>query len=360
MAIMMVYIHIPFCISKCLYCDFYSETDLNIKKNYLNALKKEIDLRYKNEKVSSIYFGGGTPSLLSSNELKMLIEKFNLSTNCEITIECNPEDLSKEKVRNYIKCGINRFSLGVQSLNDFELNILKRRHNSTKAIEAIKILKENVKNFSCDLIVGIKGQMKETLKETMDKVFSFDPPHISIYALELKKFKYLSENNDRKAELLSFAWKILKKNGYIHYEISNFARDGLICKHNMGYWQRKNYFGFGPSAHSFIGNKRYSNYKSIEKYISKIEKGYLPMKATKRFNFESALIEKIILNLRTIEGTPKKYFEKAILSLLKKDGFITENRKKIYLTEKALLVQNSVLLKLILNLKKKGCVGKTP
>lgn len=348
----MVYIHIPFCISKCIYCDFYSETDLSLKKIYLNALKKEIDLRYKNEKVSSIYFGGGTPSLFSANELKMLIEKFNLSKDCEITIECNPEDLSEERVKDYIKCGINRFSLGIQSLNDFELNILKRRHNSKKAIEAIKILKENVKNFSCDLIVGIKGQLKETLKETMDKLFSFETPHISLYALELKKFKNFSENEDRKAELLSFAWKILKKNGYIHYEISNFAKKGFICKHNMGYWQRKNYFGFGPSAHSFIDEKRYTNYISIEKYISKIEKGKLPMKATKRFSNESALVEKIILNLRTIEGIQKKYFKKEIISLLKEDGFLKEDRKKIYLTEKAFLVQNSVLLKLILNLKK--------
>lgn len=349
MAIMMVYIHIPFCISKCLYCDFYSETDLSLKNRYLDALKKEIDLRYKNEKISSIYFGGGTPSLLSADELKMLILKFNLSKSCEITIECNPEDLSEEKVKDYIKCGINRFSLGVQSLNDFELNILKRRHNSKKAIEAIKILKENVKNFSCDLIVGIKGQLKETLKETLDKIFSFEPPHISLYALEIKKYKHLSENKDRMAELLSFAWKLLKKNKYIHYEISNFAKDGFICKHNMGYWQRKNYFGFGPSAHSFINEKRYTNYKLIEKYISKIEKGHLPMKATKRFSYESALFEKIILNLRTIEGTQKKYFKKEIISSLKKDGFLTEDRKKIYLTEKAMLVQNSVLLKLLTN-----------
>ena len=352
----MVYIHIPFCISKCIYCDFYSETDLSLKKKYLNALKKEIDLRYKKEKVSSIYFGGGTPSILSANELKMLISKFNLSKSCEITIECNPEDLSEEKVKDYTKCGINRFSLGVQSLNNFELNLLKRRHNSEKAIEAIKILKENVKNFSCDLIVGIKGQLKETLKESMDKIFSFETPHISLYALELKKYKHLSKNKDRTAELLYFAWEILKKNGYIHYEISNFAKDGFICKHNMGYWQRKNYFGFGPSAHSFINDKRYSNYKSIEKYISKIEKGHLPMKSIERFSYNTALFEKIILNLRTIEGTQKKYFKKEIISSLKKDGFLTEDRGKIYLTEKAMLVQNSVLLKLLLNLKKEKMI----
>lgn len=346
MAIKMVYFHIPFCISKCIYCDFYSEIDLSLKKKFIKALKKEINLRYKNEKISSIYFGGGTPSLLDSSTFSELISIFNKTEKCEITIECNPEDVNKNKINGYLKAGVNRISLGVQSLNDSELITLKRRHNKIKAIEALKIIKENTENFNCDLIIGIKNQNESILKNTLQELLSFSPPHISIYPLEMKRNLSLMESRERKADLLKFAWDFLNDNGYIHYEISNFAKKGFICNHNMGYWLRKDYFGFGPSAHSLIKNVRIKNVSSIEKYINCLEKSKLPFLKEEILKNKEIKWEKFILNMRTNTGFPLKYFKKKDLKIYEESDFIRRNKNKLCLTEKGMLLYNSLILKL--------------
>lgn len=352
MALKMVYIHIPFCFSKCIYCDFYSETDLSLKKGFLEYLEKEIDFRYEGEKISSIYFGGGTPSLFEPEEIGKIMAKFNKKKNCEITIELNPEDVNIKKINGYLKEGINRFSLGVQSLNSSELKILGRRHNREKAIEAIKILKERVENFNCDMIVGIKGQLKSTIEDNLKELLSFSPPHISIYPLELKKDKSLSENEDRKADLLEFSWNYLKENGYIHYEISNFAKKGFICKHNLGYWIRNGYYGFGPSAHNLLENRRFKNTKSIKKYINYLKKGKLLFSSFEILSKDQIKWEEFILLLRTNKGYPVENLRKEQLEELVKYGFLREKRGKIYLTEKGMLVYNSLLVKLYFLLNK--------
>ncbi len=346
MALKMAYIHMPFCFSKCIYCDFYSETDLSLKKEYLKYLKKEIDLRYKGEKISSIYFGGGTPSLFEPEEIGKIIDKFNKKKNCEITIELNPEDVSLKKINGYLREGINRFSLGVQSLNSFELKMLGRRHNREKAIEAIKILKERVENFSCDLIVGIKGQLKSTIEDNLKELLSFSPPHISVYPLELKEHKYLSEDEDRKAELLEFSWNYLREKGYIHYEISNFAKKGFICKHNLGYWTRNDYYGFGPSAHNLLEKRRFKNTKSVKKYISYLKKGKLLLSNFEILSKDKIKWEEFILILRTNIGYPIENLRKEKLEEFIKYGFLREKGGKIYLTEKGMLVYNPLLIKL--------------
>lgn len=342
----MVYIHIPFCISKCIYCDFYSITDLSLKENFLRALDKEIDLRYRGEKISSIYFGGGTPSILEPEEISFLLSKFNKKKECEITIECNPEDVSKEKICAYKKAGINRFSLGVQSLNDFELKMLKRRHNREKALETLKILSKKTKNFNCDLIVGIKGQSKKILKDTLEKIISFSPPHLSLYPLEMKKNKNLMEKEEKKAELLKFAWNFLKKRGYIHYEISNFSREGFQCKHNLGYWLGRKYYGFGPSAHSFLKNFRFKNTENLEIYIKNLMKGKLSLHKLENLSKNDMEWEKFILSLRTERGWKFHKSEREKLSEFIKEGFLENKGDFIKLTEKGMLVYNPVIIKL--------------
>lgn len=349
---MMAYIHIPFCISKCIYCDFYSETSLELKKEYLKYLKKEIDLRYKKQYLSSIYFGGGTPSLLDLEEISEILSKFKKNKECEITLECNPEDITEEKILNFKKAGVNRFSLGVQSLMDFELKLLKRRHDREKALKALKILKENTENFSCDIILGIKGQREENLLETLKELTSFSPPHISIYPLEMKKYNNLMERDERKAELMETAWNFLNEKGYIHYEISNFSKEGYISKHNMGYWMRNHYYGFGPSAHSFLNSKRFRNTNSLKTYINYLKKGKLYYSNFQILKREEIEWEKFILSLRTNKGYPSKNFEIKKLKDFIEEGFMEIKGNRIKLKDKGMLIFNSLVVKLYSHFKK--------
>lgn len=344
---MMVYIHIPFCISKCIYCDFYSTIDLSLKDEFLKSLEKEIEVRYKNEEITSIYFGGGTPSILNAKEISKILSKFNKKNGCEITIECNPEDITEGKISSYKDAGINRFSIGVQSLNDKELEILKRRHNKEKAIKTLKLLKEKKVNFNCDLIVGIKEQSKKTIKNTLENIISFSPPHLSIYPLEMKKYKYLMENEEKKAELLETAWEFLRKNGYIHYEISNFAKEGYICQHNMGYWMRNEYYGFGPSAHSFLKNIRFRNTNNLEKYIKYSKKNEFIIYKLEKLSEKDIKWERFLLSLRTYIGYTIENLDIERFEELVNDGFLIIKDGKIKLTEKGMLVYNSVILKFI-------------
>ncbi len=330
MALKRIYIHIPFCKKKCIYCDFYSINLIKKKEEFLKSLTKEIDLRYKNEEVSSIYLGGGTPSLLSPFEIKEIISKFKLKKDCEITLECNPDDLSKEKILNYLKDGVNRFSIGIQSLAEGDLKILKRRHNKRDNLRALEIMNKTCKNWSCDLIIGIKGQNKEKVKNNLLELMKFKPPHISIYPLEIKKNKKISLPLDEKAKLLKFTWNFLKKRRYIHYEISNFALRGFEAKHNLGYWLREEYYGFGPSAHSFLDGKRFYNLKSLEKYIERLKKDKLPLSKVNKLKEEEIFWESFILSLRTNRGFPLKYFKNFGFDYLEREGFLKKDEEKIF------------------------------
>lgn len=344
-----IYIHIPFCISKCIYCNFYSITDLSLKEKYLKFLEREISLAYRNEEVNSIYIGGGTPSILKPEELERIIKVFKKGKDCEISIECNPEDVDFEKMKGYKAIGINRVSIGIQSLEPLELLILKRRHERKKALNAMEIVSSIFENFSFDFIVGIKGQEKEKIKENLKILLSFFPPHISVYAIEMKN-KSLMEEEDKKARLLTYSWKILEDRGYLHYEISNFAKDGFICKHNMGYWRREDYLGFGPSAHSCIKKIRFSNFSSIKKYFDFLKKGRLPISKKEYLSEEEIKWEEFILSMRTYLGYEKRKIENLRadnLEILKKEGFINEKEGKIYLKDKGMALYNSVILNLI-------------
>ncbi|MEJ5167408.1 MAG: coproporphyrinogen-III oxidase family protein, partial [Thermoanaerobaculia bacterium] len=292
------------------------------------------------------FFGGGSPSILEPEEISSILSKFNKKKEYEITIECNPEDIDEKKTSAYLEKGINRFSLGVQSLNEFELKTLKRRHSKEKALKVLKILKEKTENFNCDLIVGIKGQSKKTLKDTLEEITSYSTPHLSLYPLEMKKNKNLMEKDEKKAELLEFAWNFLKKKGYIHYEISNFAKEGFQCRHNLGYWKGKKYMGFGPSAHSFLKNFRFKNTENLEIYIKNLMKGKLSFHKLENLSKNDMEWEKFILSLRTCEGWKFNKSKKEKLSEFIKEGFLEKSGDFIKITEKGMLVYNQIIIKL--------------
>lgn len=281
-----IYIHIPFCKHKCNYCNFFTVASTKYRTVFVDALLREMELRQdyiKNENVNTIYFGGGTPSMLNPDEINLILKKadeiFKLNSDLEITLEANPDDLTKEKakdLKNYTS--INRFSIGIQSFFDDDLLYLDRVHTATEAKTAIEnVLKAGFKNLTIDLIYGIPGLTIEKWNKNLDQFFSYNIPHLSSYSLTVEPKTALQHqiNKQKRAavdEALSIQhFEILQKraleNGYIHYEISNFAKEGFYSKHNSIYWLGDHYLGLGPSAHSFNGKSRQWNVSAIKKYI---------------------------------------------------------------------------------------------
>jgi len=287
------YIHIPFCERKCNYCDFTSlkGTDNQIEK-YVNYLLKEIDIYSKNydlsEKQDTIYFGGGTPSLLPIDSLKRILSKFFYDENTEITIEVNPKTVDINKLKEYRNLGINRLSIGIQTFNDENLKVLGRIHNSEEAIEVYNMAREvGFKNISLDIIFSLPNQTLEMLKVDLEKLILLNSEHISIYSLiweegtkffrDLKAGKLKETDNDLEATMYEYIIDYLKSKGYEHYEISNFSKKDFEARHNSIYWENKNYLGLGLSAAGYLGNLRYKNFFHLKDYYDKLDKNILPI-----------------------------------------------------------------------------------
>ena len=316
-----IYIHIPFCRQACNYCNFHFSTSLLLKDEFLSSLIKEIALIESitniHETIDTIYFGGGTPSLLSSNEMSPVFEalqkKFNINGNAEITLEANPDDINKIILNEWLNMGINRLSLGVQSFKEEELKWMNRAHNVTESLKSIdEILDSGFDNFSVDLIFGSPLLSNGELEKNLQVIFNKNVPHISCYALTvepktalnklIKQKRSLPVNSEKQASQFLLLMDAMKQQGYEHYEISNFAKPAMRSKHNSSYWQGKPYYGFGPSAHSFNGlNKRRWNIANNALYIQSIKNNKIPFEEetltdTQRLN------EYIMTALRTIEG----------------------------------------------------------
>ncbi|QED38800.1 radical SAM family heme chaperone HemW [Antarcticibacterium arcticum] len=317
-----IYIHIPFCKEACHYCDFHFSTSVKKKRELVEMLCKEIFLR-KEElpagELQTIYFGGGTPSLLSSGEMKMIFDtiysNFTLAEEAEITLEANPDDLSREKLEMLMAAGINRLSIGVQSFFEEDLQLMNRAHNEVEALQSIQLAREYFDNISIDLIYGIPGMGEERWKKNIRIALDLGLPHFSCYALTvepktvLKKFidKGIIKPVDDDASRLHFEilTRTLKDAGYIHYEFSNFGKPGYFSRNNTAYWMGKPYLGIGPSAHSFNGNKRKWNVSNNSLYIKSLEKGEIPsqeevLSITDRYN------EYVMTRLRTMWGISLK------------------------------------------------------
>ena len=314
-----LYIHIPFCLSKCGYCSFYSIKSINLIPAFLSALKQEMEF-YSNhfQSFDTIYIGGGTPSLLTARQLTEIfiaIKKFyKIEPPAEITIEVNPGDVSVEYFQSLRSLGITRLNIGIQSFNDNLLKFLGRRHSKKDAIEAIDAARTaGFTNVGFDLIYGVHHQDIKLWKRTLQKALSFSPAHISCYQLSLEakaplNKKYGTEGiklpkEEEQAIFFLATSEELENAGYIHYEVSNFARnENLKSRHNMKYWQHVPYLGLGPAAHSFLNNKRWWNKSSVKNYLQEIAQGKMPMENAEELSIEQLQLEALFLGLRTKAG----------------------------------------------------------
>lgn len=372
-----IYLHMPICKSRCIYCDFYSQTDVSVENSLVNALVSEMGLiqkRHPDFKAVTIYLGGGTPSCFKIESLNLIINQcrklFNAAGEIiEITIEANPDDIDDNLARGFHEIGINRVSLGTQSFIDSELDFLGRRHNSSRNDKAINSLrKAGFNNFSLDLIFALPGQSRENFKKSIEAVIDAAPAHISLYCLTyesgtrlytlLNSGKISTLDDREQAYMIRMAIDKLRQAGYLQYEISNFARPGFECLHNMNYWTMGDYLGFGPSAHSHINFRRWANHADIQKYTESLDSAKLPRSFEEILSRERITEEYLMLSLRLREGIDldryKKlagrdlltYKENMIRALLKK-GLIELHGKFLRLTLDGILVADEITANLI-------------
>lgn len=354
----MIYIHVPFCRQKCSYCNFHFSTSLNFKDEMIRAMKTEIMLRkdeLQDKNLKSLYFGGGTPSILSADEIGALIDEvlryFSFDKDIEITLEANPDDLDKNFLKQLSKLPVNRLSIGTQSFFDEDLKLMNRAHNASEAEGSIKRAQDfGFENLSIDLIYGSPTSNLEIWKENLSKTIALEVPHISSYALTVEpktalenwisKGKVASPKEEEQNREFYYLSDFLKDNGFEHYEVSNFAKPGFYSRHNSSYWKYKEYLGIGPSAHSYNGyDVRSWNVASNQQYIKKLSIKNLA-KEEELLSQEDQFNEMIMIGLRTIWGVDLEHlnnkFEDKILEHF-------QNEIKTKLGEGILITENNHL-----------------
>ena len=364
MSIPGLYVHIPFCRSKCPYCGFFSVTATDLIPRWLDALEKEIILyEGRFNRFDSLYLGGGTPTILDTGALAGLVDRlffyFDFCPDSEMTIEANPCDLTKEKIRALKSMGFNRVSLGIQSLDDDVLIFLGRKHTARQAENAFRALRYvGFENISVDLIYGIPGQSKDRWMKTLNRAVALQPEHLSCYQLTMEKktlfwammkkgrFRPLGEEEEKACFLLNS--EFLERNGYLHYEISSFARDrAWFSRHNRKYWAHTPYLGLGPSAHSFHPPLRWWNVRSVRRYIDMLAEGRSSVEGSENLSAEQLTFETVFLGLRTTDGFSQDVLAHdhrmgEALSRLKSSGFVTVDNGRVIPTRKGFLVADSL------------------
>ena len=354
-----LYLHIPFCKQACHYCDFHFSTNQALRSDLIKGILKELKLQkdyLKKEEVATIYFGGGTPSLLNLQELEIILESIhsNYATvdRPEITLETNPDDMGIRKLSDLRELGINRLSIGIQSFDDEVLKFLNRAHNAQQALQCILDARAaGIDNISIDLIYAIPGQHLKTWERNLEQVLSLAPEHLSCYGLTIeektvfgkwhKTGKLKAVDEQLAAQEFELLMDLTQASGYDHYEISNFSKPGFHSRHNSNYWKQENYLGIGPSAHSYDGVSRQFNVKNNSLYLKSIEAGEIPMER-EVLSRENKINEYIFTTLRTMWGCD---LEKVSVEF----GLDLYNKNKIYLAgllEKKLAVIDNHILKL--------------
>lgn len=358
------YLHIPFCEKKCIYCDFYSIENLSQRASFVDLLTTEIALKVaaypalQDRELSTIFFGGGTPSLLEPEELERIIvalkQHFRVAKDCEFTLECNPGTVDLKKLSGYHALGVNRLSFGVQSFNQAELEFLGRIHDGQQAREAVHVARQaGFDNVSLDLIFALPDQSAETLRSTLNEALALETDHISAYNLIVEPGtplfrlvqldKVIELDPDRSAELFDLTQETLYQAGYHQYEVSNYARsEEKRAKHNLVYWDGfKEYVSFGPSAHEFLGNERAWNVSSLDQYRQAIEQGKLPRINSEFPSQEERMLEVLYVQLRSVGARVEEYKQQFGLDLREhseakhfiKDGLLEEKDGLLRLTK---------------------------
>jgi oxygen-independent coproporphyrinogen III oxidase len=370
-----LYIHIPFCARKCVYCDFYSiPYDESLAHSYVTSLIGELELVKEDAgELKTVYLGGGTPTTVSTLALIRLLRKirelFVIASDAEISIEANPGTITRESVEALVGAGISRMSIGLQSFDDNELKALGRIYDVQEALKAVAVARiGGIANLGIDLMYGLPGQTLERWSEHVSKATEIYPEHISAYELTLEKgtplWKAASKGDVRKPDedaivsMYDLTVDRLTEAGYRHYEISNFARRGFDCRHNLNYWNRGDYLGVGAGAHSFISRRRRKNVSDVEKYISMLKRTTLPVEDETVISPEDALRELIFLGLRKTEGigieTAKSQFGvdlQALSTPLVVDGFLDIEHGRIRLTRKGITVSNSIISSILASIE---------
>lgn len=352
-----LYIHIPFCDHKCIYCDFYSLINYKDVEIYLSVLKQEISNYAKQfaegRIIDTIFFGGGTPSFMTPQYISDIIltisSQFNLSENAEITLETNPGTVDQSKLKEYLEVGINRLSIGIQSFNNEELKFLTRIHNSEQAIQTVNdAAKVGFENISIDLIFSIPNQSINIWEDNLKTAVSLPIKHISAYSLILEKgtilnkmvldgkVKMRSDNHD--ANLYKFTMDFLNKMNFNQYEVSNFAADNYACRHNLYYWQYNDYLSFGTAAHSFADGRRWWNYSSLTKYIKEIGNSGNAVRGEESLTSEQQLDEIIMLGLRS------KGIDLGVVNSYSKEWYIEKQKKIDSFIKNNLIIRKDNLL----------------
>ena len=361
------YVHVPFCQSKCPYCDFYSITDTSLIPAYLSALEKEAQRHQDAFPVfDTLYLGGGTPTLLDGAQLGALVDNlrrhFHFAADTEFTIEANPDDLTAEKLRLFKDLGVNRVSLGVQSLNDAELRFLGRRHTARRARRALSLARAaGFANLGVDLIYGLPGQQEETWIRTLEQVLEFSPEHLSCYQLTLApdtplgrraargELKPLGEEEERAFFLLTA--RFLADRGFIQYEVSNFAREKrCFCRHNLKYWRHAPYLGLGPGAHSFNGSRRWWNHGELKRYHAALAADAAPVAGEETLTPSQLRLESLYLGFRSLDGVDLELIRRhprwqVILAELSRAGLVKVAAGRVTATLQGMAVADGLPLR---------------
>jgi oxygen-independent coproporphyrinogen-3 oxidase len=366
-----LYVHLPYCRSRCGYCAFVVSTDESSRSDYLAALAREaaiVEPEASGIRFDSLYLGGGTPSLVPPGELARLVEelsrRFAFDDDCEVTLEANPEDVTVQRGDSWLAAGVNRVSVGVQSLEDAELSAVGRRHDASGARCALERLGSSGLSLSADLILGLPEQTAASFRRSIEGLCASGVEHVSIYLLETEKSRAIEEDRRSNPERYlseedqAFAWleagERLVSRGFVHYEVSNWARSGREARHNVKYWTRTPTLGFGVSAHELWRGRRRANVSAIPQYVSALSEGRRPLALDQPLGEEEAAREGIILGLRLSCGIPAEEIESSIEKegdpLLAEDyaawfeaGVLARENGRVRFTERGFLVSNEVL-----------------
>jgi len=354
------YIHIPFCKSKCNYCTFVSFDSLEIKKQYLESLSVQIKSEYKQERLNTLYFGGGTPSLLSIDEISSVIKLFNFADNPEITVEVNPDSVDKKYLSDLRKIGVNRLSIGTQTFDDKVLKLIGRRHNSEQVFSALNFaIEAGFDNISLDFIYGLPTQKMDDFETDLLKAVALPIQHISLYGLKIeegchfyKKMPKSLPDLDLQADMYLKAIEVLKNAGFEHYEVSNFSRSGFNSKHNLNYWDNNSYYGFGCAASGYDEGIRYQMEPDLLKYISNPISRDFEQELTQG----EILEEEIFLGLRKLSGINVdkintkfgiNFNEKYAKIIEKYSRYFKKNTNMLAFNDEGILISNEILQEFI-------------